>query len=179
MSVRQSVKVFFVYLTARRLHIKYLEVAGSLHSTSSAFVTIRCVVTGDDAVSIKWLLCGWDITERSLGSSYIKGETTSKIEVNYASVSDVLPHCKFKCDDMDKSSLVKCVAEVSCQALRVNTIGLRQNQPMNIYMEKSSVPQESNYLIIIVVVVSLAICLIIGFVGSFCWYASKKRKKLN
>lgn len=124
-------------------------------------VSFKCTVTGDEAVSVRWFLCGHDITDRSLGSSYIQGKTTSQLEVNYASISDILLGCDLKCDDTGETTL-QCTADVSCNGVRPNSEETRKTQAMKVYVSKSTSPQQSDWLIVLIMVVRLAVCLTIG-----------------
>ena len=90
---------------------------GTLKDKPDSFVTVNCVAYGDKAVNIRWFLSGRDVTDKSRGSAYAKGQITSELRVNFTSILEV--KSTYKCKEV-RNLLLSCTTDVACQSQRIN-----------------------------------------------------------
>jgi len=96
-------------------------------------VTVTCSTSGDELVSIRWFLGGHDVTDRSTGSTYLKGLITSKMRVNFTSVLEA--QSTYKCKSVDRLQ-IKCSSTVDCVSVRENANGDRKSFTFHVFLGK-------------------------------------------
>ena len=73
---------------------------------------------------IKWILGGYDVTAKSRGKTYSRGQTVDELQVNFTSISEVMS--SYQCKEVEKF-LLRCTKEVTCVAERTGTNGDRKD----------------------------------------------------
>ena len=108
-------------------------VIGNLTATSDSFTIVKCTASGGNGVNIKWLLSGDDVTDKSRDQTYDNFQTTSQLQVNFTSISDVMSN--YHCEYINNYTL-KCQTNVTCQAVRAEANGHRRDRVIEVLISK-------------------------------------------
>ena len=82
---------------------------------------------------MKWFLGGRDVTHMSRGNTHANLQTTSQLQVNFISFSDVISN--YKCEDVENSRL-RCKIVATCQAVRGNVDVVRKDLVIEVVVSR-------------------------------------------
>ena len=102
---------------------------GNLIAQPGSFVTVKCTASGDNAVHIEWFVGGRNVTNKSRGDTYVNETTTSQLQVNFTSITDMISN--YKCEVIENVRL-RCKTEVTCQGVRENADGDKKDHVIEI-----------------------------------------------
>lgn len=133
----QHVNLFSIYNIAKTIKITDFKVYGNMTAQSGSSITLNCSVSEKYDVDLKWFLGDNDVTEKSKGlSTYLK-KTSSELQVNFTSVSDI--KSTYKCEKFGDFQL-KCTMPVTCRAEREFANGDRRDHLVEVVIGKQFLP---------------------------------------
>lgn len=107
------------------------EVIGQLLPSSSSHVTLQCTAYGASTMQIRWFVNGSDVTNKSRGQIYSRGELVTSLQVNFTNELLNISNC-----DGDF-----CIVTFSCRGKYKDDYG--ENKDVQIRIDMNAVTATS------------------------------------